>query len=298
MAKDSVKTKPKAKDTEARNVPEVLMRFTTLTRLFEMIELNGIPLGNGAGWDDQVDRAFVDCARRRLNAKRCGVLCFMDCNHPVKGQDEELDQTEYVLRRETVAHWKAYGSPGDFAIRIEFDGGEISRALGKLSESENMNPAFRKWFEPVKYRSLKECRELAENKSNDEELFFAKRYAYEWEHECRMVILNQTPVSPMERKGVEAFVKLDLKKAIKTVVFSPFVKPCPAWCGTPGVECLRRFALKCFEEWGNLERREAVRETLEILLGKNQSHRSRVLDNDSLLKACDASTPKCLYCKA
>ncbi|MBO7501260.1 MAG: hypothetical protein J6T45_07915 [Fibrobacterales bacterium] len=273
-----------------KQAPKTLMRFTTLARLIEMIEQRGIPLGNASRWDDQIDKAFVKKGCNRYNAEKCGIMCFMDCNYPIREEDSEVPEKEHVVRRETYAHWNAYNlkrdetlelSPNDIPIRIDF-----KRSVIDSAPLKGVNPSrdiIKRWLDPVKYKSFSECKKIA--RSGKKGLFFSKRYAYEWENEYRLVVLGR-------RDDAKPFLLEipDIEGAIEQVVFSPFIRPCPLKCVTPSVECLRKLAMWLFENKWESAGKDKVRPVLESLLAPGKSHRSGILDNQTLLKACGEDT--------
>lgn len=289
-----------------KQAPKTLMRFTTLARLIEMIEQRGIPLGDTSRWDDRIDKAFVKKGSDRYKARKCGIMCFMDCDYPVRKKDSKVPEEEYVVRRETYAHWNAYNlkrdealelSLNDIPIRIDF-----KRSVIDSAPLKNVNPSrdiIERWLEPVKYKSFSECEKTARN-GKKKDLFFSKRYAYEWENEYRLVVLGNR-----DNAGPFLLVLPDIEDAVEQVVFSPFIHPCPIKCVTPRVECLRELAMWLFENKWESTRKDKVRPVLRALLAPGKSHRSGILDNQTLLKACgeeeevvDCPLKKDLQCRS
>ena len=285
-------------DGEKTKEPEVLMHFTTLESLFRMFEWGGIPLYDASHWDDLVDRSFFEKGCELWGAKRYGVMCFMDCIDRTKKKSEK-DSSKYdddagtiVMRRETYAHWSRYAgaknTPQSFdvlksGIRIDFKKEwlqEWSRRKKNVILDE------------VKYLPLTKMKKLRRHK----ELVLAKRYAYEWENETRLVIRNQTKFKKerqqeLSRSGVKAFIEVrNWNEAVQQIVFSPFIKPCNLPNRIPCVACVRTFAKECLIHYCERQglangTRKEMSGLLDVFLKSGNSYRSGVLDHKSLLES-------------
>lgn len=263
-------------------MPKTLMRFTRLEDLFHMFEWGGIPLYDASRWDDQVDREFL---KRETGGNSYGVMCFM--------HDEKEKEDKTLKVRETYAHWKVYAPganvdvPSDLlklGIRIDFD-------MEKLPQTA------RTGIRKVNYCTYDECRkrEYDDKALGEWSWGFSKRNAYEWENEWRLLVMNDgctsTKTPKREMPGVTAFIEVKpgaLRSAIQQVVFSPFAKLESNPLLAPATECIRNHILDLWDrrcENSALCNVPIADEHELASLIVEHSYRSRILDNDELLKA-------------
>ena len=276
---------------EKVELPKVLSRFTRLETLFEMIELGGIPLRGPDRWDDICDKAFFERGCRDTGS-RCGVVCLT-------GVDLQNADENGVFPKETSAHWKIYaGEPVidnpmncfNIGIRIDFNGEKLKTLTGIPNDKFEI----RRMHYVGHSEYLSAAQGLNDNPEacgGAKEWLFLKREAYLWENEWRLVSFAEPQDAQFSKrdKSIRGFVPVgtsdvEWKDLIKGIVFSP--------CCTlknssrrAEIELLRECARSALNLYvlGHDCWTEGKKDLVNRYI--NESYRSGVLDNKSILAA-------------
>ena len=272
--------------------PKALMRFTTLRELIVMFQRGGLVLHDAGRWSDQVDRAYMARGVREVGAKKYGVMCFY-------GVEEDAETATF----ETTAHWGTYSSQNaanhvlgclDYGIAIEFDPRWLNAE--RINEKLVDKQGYEARMEKIDYIDFGSYCKL------EGDWFFKKRRAYRWEREWRLVVTSRS-----EATTDEIFVPMcscELDQMIKKVVYSPnILRRCPKRDGRE-LDLIKKNVEDALQVM-NIE--APYYDVLKrILLEKNESNRSGVLDNaNAILNAlpeegnipCPYRTSECDCCK-
>jgi hypothetical protein len=174
-----------------------LRRYTELPFVLDYLRTKELTLLSPRTWDDKNDSYYVEAYAKAKNLAAVYVLCLTEAN-------------------ETYHHWKVFSS-GSNGVCIVF---KKESLIGWAKQIDCLRVA------PVKYRTLKQCREALPEL---EDLPFLKRQAFEDELEFRLFATPSSvrsgplrlklPVSTIDRlmlnpwlpKSVADHVKATLK---------------------------------------------------------------------------------------
>lgn len=132
-----------------------LRRYSELTALIYLLSRQAITLLDPQSWDDSNDSHYLSLYKEKRSLKSVLALCFTETD-------------------ERYHYWRVFAS-GASGVCIQFTRPDLLKAARKQVGME---------MRAVKYVRLVDIRQM---KLESEELPFLKRYAFEHEHEFRMI---------------------------------------------------------------------------------------------------------------
>lgn len=163
--------------------PKALKRYTTVSRLQEILEDGKLIFSDPSYWDDENDKSILKYFQMVANVPKLFILCFSSGH-------------------ETIHFWKTYAC-GKKGCCINF---EPEYILGLFEE-------FRLRHGYVQYEEIKNLRDAGITSSN---LPFFKRYPYRIEEEYRVLFESDLAEN-------QVHLRVDPTKCLKKVVLGPGV---------------------------------------------------------------------------
>jgi hypothetical protein len=173
-----------------------LRRYTDIPALISVLSERKIPLLDPASWDDKNDSRFLALYKDKEKLQSVLALCFT--------------QTD-----EMYHHWQVFAT-GSAGVCIRFDRSQLLKAVKKQDGVRTGT---------VKYLRMAEMRY---KNHETRELPFLKRYAYQDEHEFRMLFETSTdelehldmaiPLSCITRITLSPWLPSDLSHNLKQVL--------------------------------------------------------------------------------
>lgn len=146
--------------------PNMLLRYTDLTALFDILENRRIALLDHRSWDDKNDTNYLEIYKERRKLSTLLALCLTETG-------------------ETFHHWRVF-SNGSSGVCIVFRKEELKQVFSGT-------PAIR--MGRVKY---KEIEQLRQDRPVTQQLPFIKRYPYRDEKEFRIIYGSEEPDLPVK----------------------------------------------------------------------------------------------------
>ncbi len=132
-----------------------LRRYSDLTALFYLLSTRKLTLLDPKSWEDSNDSYYLALYKKKKKRKSLLALCFTESD-------------------ERFHYWRVFGA-GPSGVCLQFDREKLFKALGKQTGLT---------MKPVEYVRLAAIRE---RKLLVKDLPFLKRFAFEHEHEFRMI---------------------------------------------------------------------------------------------------------------